>query len=314
MSRDPRPRDAGGRGGERERERLPLASWATQAGAVDDVLDQLQVRLRRRRARRIRASFGAVALLVAGVFAWNALAARRETASPAAAGRLVVSQPSRQELTDGSIVELRAGAEISVEYSDRVRRVTLRRGEAHFAVAKDPTKPFVVLARGVAVSALGTAFSVDAATEKIEVLVTEGRVAVERPAPAAATTLAPASPELPGPMAVLDAGKRLVVAADTSSAEPPSVQSVTAAELDARLAWRVPRLEFAGTPLHEIVPAINRHSRVRVTVADPDLNAIRLSGSLRADDSETLIGLLEEGHGVRVERRGPTELALHKRR
>jgi transmembrane sensor len=57
--------------------------------------------------------------------------------------------------------------------------VVLERGEAHFQVAKNPARPFVVVARGVEIRAVGTAFSVGLESTRVEVLVTEGQVAVE---------------------------------------------------------------------------------------------------------------------------------------
>ena len=50
---------------------------------------------------------------------------------------------------DGTVVELKRGADISVEFSKRLRRVVLLRGEAHFQVAKNKDWPFAVDAGGL---------------------------------------------------------------------------------------------------------------------------------------------------------------------
>ena len=60
-------------------------------------------------------------------------------------------------LDDGTVVELNGGAEIEVQFTAAERRLRLVRGEAHFQVAKNPLRPFVVEAGGVAVRAVGTA-------------------------------------------------------------------------------------------------------------------------------------------------------------
>ena len=54
----------------------------------------------------------------------------------------------------------------------------LVRGEAHFVVAADASRPFVVSAGAVSVRAVGTEFVVRYSAREIGVLVTEGRVAV----------------------------------------------------------------------------------------------------------------------------------------
>jgi len=91
----------------------------------------------------------------------------------------------KRALPDGSVVELKDGSRIDVEYAPELRRVRLH-GEAHFVVAKDATRPFVVEAGGVAVRAVGTAFNVRLEGGTVDVLVTEGRVQVEAAASAAA--------------------------------------------------------------------------------------------------------------------------------
>src|SRR5204863_5888557 len=82
---------------------------------------------------------------------------------------------------DGSVVELNRGAVVSAHFTASERRMRLVSGEANFKVAKDPQRPFVVEARGVAVRAVGTAFNVRIDAVSVEVLVTEGVVNVAQP-------------------------------------------------------------------------------------------------------------------------------------
>ena len=51
-------------------------------------------------------------------------------------------------LADGSVVELNKGAEIAVDFSGAERHIRLLRGEAHFTVEPDPSRPFVVSVAG----------------------------------------------------------------------------------------------------------------------------------------------------------------------
>ncbi|MGH7956227.1 MAG: FecR family protein [Opitutaceae bacterium] len=127
----------------------------------------------------------------------------------------MVTRQQRQTLADGSVVELNAGADILVDFSPARRSVRLVRSEAHFAVATDATRPFVVSAGGVEVRAVGTEFAVRFGSQEIAVLVTEGQVAVARtaaPAPADAVLPTPTEPVL------VAAGGRVVIPTEISPA------------------------------------------------------------------------------------------------
>jgi transmembrane sensor len=227
----------------------------------------------------------------------------------------VVLAPERRLLEDGSVVELKPGAEIEVGYTGAARRVSLVRGEAHFEVAKNPDRPFIVRAGEIEVRAVGTAFAVQLATSQVEVLVTEGRVAVER-SPVAPPVATPSSPDslAPRPPTLVGAGARVVVAREPSAADRPVVSELSAAEIGDRLAWRAPRLEFTRTPLSEVLPLVNRHNRAQIRLADPALGQVRISGILRADNLDTLLQLLEDEYALRGEWRGQDEVVLRRSR
>jgi transmembrane sensor len=90
----------------------------------------------------------------------------------------------QRELPDGSVAVLNRGAIVTEHYSVGTRRVRLERGEAHFKVAKDSARPFLVEIGGVTVRAVGTAFNVRLDPASVEVLVTEGKVDVQHRNPA----------------------------------------------------------------------------------------------------------------------------------
>ena len=296
---------------------LHAADWAVESGAVGDVLREMNGQLRRR--RRLRAVTGAAVALVFAGLVWHQANPPTVVTERAFAPSAVVSLPERQVLSDGSIVELRNGAQLEVAFIDSVRRVVLTRGEAHFQVAK-MAKPFVVAVGGVEVRAVGTGFSVQLGSTQVEIIVTEGRVAVEE-----AAAQAPfirhgfARSICPGQSVVLvQAGNRVVVptAAAAAAHLSPKVVPVETAELVARLAWRVPRLEFSRTPLVEALAMMNQHApagkNLTVVLADPSLGSVQVSGVLRADNIETLLHLLEEEHGIKAHYRSPGEIVLRK--
>lgn len=263
--------------------------WARQEGRGAQIAASSRARRRRRHhLRQTLAGAGICLLLGAAVGFWPRAA--DAPAPPSTTHPLVVSAPLRQVLPDGSVVEFKSGAKIHVDYGPALRRVRLEAGEAHFAVAKNKEVPFVVSAGSIEVRALGTEFAVELRPQGVDVLVTEGRVAVERPAPVAASA----------PLALLEAGQ--AVAVEDGSATPPAAMRVTEDERRSRLAWRVPRIELSRTPLAEVVACFNRHGAVRLRLADPSLGALQLSGVLRPDSAQALLHILKSDFGLQDDR------------
>jgi transmembrane sensor len=284
---------------------VPPLDWARVAGAEEIVEREMHAGIRRRRQRRAAAFGVALIAVVVGGIAWRSReAAFVDRPAPAAS---FVSAPSRQVLPDGSVVELNGTARVTIAFSEKVRRVVLEQGEAHFQVAKNARRPFVVMARGVEVLAVGTAFSVEIDDGKIDVLVTEGRVAVAESADRARAVVP------------VDAGQKLSVPILTASAGVaiPAVAAVLAvepAELAERMAWRIPRLELNATPLSEVLPVIRAHGGVRLELSDTSLGELKLSGSLRANNVPVLLRILETSYGVRTETRANGEIVLRRGR
>ncbi len=210
----------------------------------------------------------------------------------------------RRILADGSTVELNQGAVVTTAFTPGERRVTLVRGEALFTVAKNPARPFIVRAGGVAVRAVGTAFNVrlDAAT--VEVLVTEGRVQVQSPPAAGASSAAASEPP------IVAAGQRATVS--LVDAAQPRIVAVTTEESARLLAWQPQLLDFASVPLERAVAEFNRRNRVQFVIADAELGAMPIVASIRSDNVERFARFLAETPGVLVERRGD-EIVLRRK-
>src|SRR5690606_17220534 len=135
----------------------------------------------------------------------------------------------------------------------------------HFQVRKDAERPFLVSTPSVAVRAVGTAFSVRVGAEELEVLVTEGRVAVDRRTDTNSATMPRTSAPTEAPLAYVSAGERAVIdGADAAAITTAAVAPIDHTELSEKLSWRVPRLEFSGTPLRDAVAMFNRHSAVHI--------------------------------------------------
>ncbi|MGH7947299.1 MAG: FecR family protein, partial [Opitutaceae bacterium] len=244
----------------------------------------------RRWVRPLAVALAAAAMIAVGVFL-------RTLPGDAATTIAHIERIERRVLEDGSIVDLNRGAAVAVEYRTAERRVTLLRGEAHFTVMKNPARPFVVKARGIGVQAVGTAFNVAIGDSEVKVLVTEGRVRVD-PVAAGATSLTSGEPV---PLPLVEAGELAVVSL-AGTAVPPQVAPVSPAEMERMLAWQPRMLDFTNTPLPEVVGAFNRRNSVQVVIADPRLDALRLSVSFRSDNVEGFVRLMEGAFGVKAER------------
>ncbi|MDC0000258.1 FecR domain-containing protein [Porticoccaceae bacterium] len=89
-----------------------------------------------------------------------------------------VGQQQSLQLADGSTVQLNTNSQVKVEYNQGYRNIHLLQGQAYFEVAKDPEHPFRVYAGNGRVQALGTAFTLYLQDSSLNVLVTEGKVAL----------------------------------------------------------------------------------------------------------------------------------------
>jgi transmembrane sensor len=213
-----------------------------------------------------------------------------------------------ETLADGSVLDLKGGAHAVVQFTAGERRVLLVQGEAQFTVAKNPARPFVVRAGGVDMRAVGTAFNVRIAGPQVELLVTEGTVQVARPLAAPSGSAAPAAQVL----ASLSAGHRTAIAAEPTAA-PPVVQPASPEEVAQWLDWKPHMLDFESAPLAEVVAIFNRHNRTQLAIGDEALRSLPIVASIRSDNVDGFVRLLEATSGVRAERRG-AEIILRQAR
>src|SRR5690606_23906810 len=153
----------------------------------------------------------------------------------------------------------------------------------------DPARPFVVDAGAAQVRAIGTAFDVRVSDERVAVTLVEGSVEVT---PTSEAIDAPAP-------AILTAGQQ--ISFDLASREH-RLQSV---DLERVSAWTRQQLVFDSVPLPAAVEEANRYLETPITVEDPSLAEIRVSGVVRAGNLESFVGSLESSFPVQsIERAG----------
>jgi transmembrane sensor len=173
----------------------------------------------------------------------------------------------RVPLSDGSVAEINTETALDVTMARQVRRIRLEQGEAWFAVAKDPARPFVVEASNIRVAAVGTAFSVNDAAQRLQVLVTEGVVEAWRAGG-------------DGRRVRIEAGSRLSVAADGRF-----LVTEAAEDIARDLAWRTGQIDLAGRTLADAVLEFNRYNRRPIVIDDPALADQALVGLFATNEA-----------------------------
>ncbi len=268
-----------------------LRQW-NPAHSAQPNADLLRPRRQRQRWHRFGRRFAlaaAAALVVSSGLLWPHL-----FPEPAESANVIMHPgPRRLTLEDGSRVELNAEARIDVQFTSARRNVHLLAGEAHFIVAKNPERPFVVTVGDYTVRAVGTAFDVTLAPRGVAVLVTEGQVQL------GATVATATAATLPH----LVAGQQAVI-------DGPAVHvtDLSPAQIEAALAWQSFRLEFTAMPLRDVIAELNRYNSRQLVIEDPATAEMTIG----ADNVEAFVRLLDVGFEVHAEVRGD-DLVLTRR-
>ena len=177
-------------------------------------------------------------------------------------------------LHDRSIAEVNTDSHIEVDMTTTLRHVALIKGEAWFAVAKNPDAPFVVSAGDIRVRAVGTAFSVRKRDGGADVLVTEGTVETWN---------------------IHDTDRRVTLTAGheafVPSATTPDKDTVAVSyqpdEVTRRLAWREREIILKSETLAEAAAEFNRYNTRQIIISDPALAGERLVGGFHVDQPDT---------------------------
>ena len=192
------------------------------------------------------------------------------------------------------VIRLQDGTQVTIAPKSRVRytadfgrahRDLYLDGEAYFQVAPDSQRPLRVHTAGSVTEDLGTAFVVTAYADQVatEVVVTEGRVSLSR-----AETTSPAVVLGLRDLGRLEATGRATVRRGV--------------DVDRYLAWTKGVLAFDGTPLSEVMPALERWYNVEIRLSDSALAARRLTATFQNEPIDLVLKRIALTLGMRVER------------
>ena len=247
-------------------------------------------RVRRNRNRRYAAPLAAAAAVTAMGIAvgWSLLSESGYDAEYYTA----VGEQRDVGLPDGSSILLNTNTSLSIQFDKEQRNVFLDAGEAHFEVAHDPSRPFVVITDVGAVRVVGTAFTVYVQEEQAEVTVTEGVVEVykepETLIAGAVPAEAPASVSA-GPVQTLSKGYNATISDNTIEA----VSEVRTEVLERKLSWQYGMLEFVNTPLGDVIDEVGRYTSKTLIIEDAELESYPVTIVARTDNIDGLLNNLD---------------------
>ncbi len=194
-----------------------------------------------------------------------------------------VGELTKVALADGSVITMNTQTELRVRYTGERRDVDLVRGEAMFAVAHDPKRPFAVRVGEWSAVAVGTAFVVRRLTEPAtDVTVTEGSIELLPAGRSISEALRVAANQ----KAVIGAGGKI------------EIDTLSDLQIGQQLAWRTHLVVFDGEPLREALAQMNRYSHRRIVVDDPELAERRIDGVFSTTDIKTFVSSMTATLGV----------------
>jgi transmembrane sensor len=210
-----------------------------------------------------------------------------------------VGQTATIALMDGSQLTLDTDTVVRARMGSRRREIYLDHGRAFFKVAKDKSRPFVVVveASHKSVTATGTAFEVTADPRRFEVLLVEGKVRVSQ------TSQGKGGADAKALSAELEAGTRL------SSLDGGRWVLARASGAD-ELAWMHGELVFDNKPLSEIVAEMNRYSRRKIVIGDQQVAARTIYGAFMAGDVDQFAHALADYKIARIQSESDDSVVL----
>ncbi len=252
-------------------------------------------RARRKRSRRYARPLAAAAAVaaMAVVLGWSLLAPSDYQTEyyTDVGGQLDVAAP------DGSVILLNTSTRLKLHFSDEERNVFLESGEAHFEVAHDPSRPFVVVTGTGVVRAVGTAFTVYVDEGQTEVTVTDGVVEIAQ-TPEDLVASVPLT-ELTKSRAAPIQNQRLTKGHNARISHTiEAVAAVDAEIIERKLSWQHGMLEFVNAPLSEVIDEVGRYTARTLIIADPELETYPVTITAKTNNIDGLLRNLNASTSV----------------
>ncbi len=239
-----------------------------------------------RRWQAAAAAFlGAVALLSLSYYQYQKDRNATDTLKGAFTTRL--GEHRCEKLPDGSDVCLNPKTTVHYSFRGNGRNVELVAGEASFVVRKD-RRPFDVLAGGLLIRDVSTAFDVYKKSDSTLMTVVDGRVKV---APINAESGWKTAPEF----------HRLQrIEFDEATGTLHARATLTENGLSQVMAWQRGRIDLIGQRLDEVLQEFARYQPIeRFHFQDESLRELRMGGELETTNLMDFLDTLKALHGIR---------------
>jgi transmembrane sensor len=160
--------------------------------------------------------------------------------------------------------------------------------------------PFSVRAGGATIHTVGTKFSVRLREDdEADVLVIEGRIAIDEGSTAAVANVARPQGTTAFPL-IVSAGESIAMNFTTLGTTLAVRAKLPPAVLKRRTAWTDGWIWFYQDSLPEAVAEFNRYHRQQMVLVDSDLATVKIGGRFRSIDLDSFIAALEHSFGVRA--------------
>ncbi len=185
-------------------------------------------------------------------------------------------------LEDGSVVYLNTDSRVEIEFTRDKRSVLLVRGEALFSVARNPSRPFIVLSGDVGIRAAGTQFNVRRRDHATDVSVIEGGVQIT-------PTNKPPVVRNADPYARTGTAPTKIQAGEEVRVSGGEITRLPQRDVDISISWRRRQLVFSDTPLSDVAAEFNRYNLHQIRVEDDAVKQIPMTATFYADQPQALI-------------------------
>jgi len=189
-------------------------------------------------------------------------------------------------LSDGSQITLNGGTYFSYpETFDNSNRVVKMDGEGFFQISRDESRPFSIEMDHGTVRVLGTSFNItnDLATNSTTISVATGKVAF--------------IPKGSSQEFILVANDKLIFNANTKRYR--QVKDLSPNDWS----WKTQELVFKNTKLKEVIPAIEKHFNIRLSLANPKLADCRnLTATFTEAPKMDVLSALTKSVGVEIKK------------
>ena len=197
-----------------------------------------------------------------------------------------IGEQKTVHLKDGSIVTLNTASHLEVSYQENARNLKLKKGEAYFVVAKDPSRPFSVDVNRGTVTSLGTEFNIRKTRHLATIVVTEGTVKVEETK--TRTNLTPALAK--------------VTVNEQIKFDNKGLSQVKAMQDAGLLSWKEQFFAFDQQPLEAVVLELNRYLTTPIKEISQTIKRTKVSGTFDLTQPEDALHALLLSHALTLDK------------